>query len=69
MAASLSHQLGGLGLLARENATIINASLQQVFSQLCDAMQEVKSSLTLDQVKFFLCSSAGTVEEITAESD
>lgn len=37
---SLSHQIGRLGLLERENATVINASLSRLSIEICDGLAQ-----------------------------
>jgi len=49
---SCSHHIGGLGLLERENATILNAALQGVASKMVEAFQETVSRLSLDSHLF-----------------
>ena len=41
MAVSMSHEIGSLGLLERENATILNSALFDVIGQVITAMQDV----------------------------
>jgi N-methylhydantoinase A/oxoprolinase/acetone carboxylase beta subunit len=41
---SLSHEIGRVGLLERENATVINACLRQVAEQVCTALTEALPS-------------------------
>jgi N-methylhydantoinase A/oxoprolinase/acetone carboxylase beta subunit len=38
-AISLSHEIGGMGLLERENATLLNACLQRLASEIIDALR------------------------------
>lgn len=38
---SLSHEIGSLGLLARENATVLNASLQDVANNVASALRAI----------------------------
>ena len=66
--ASLSHQLGGLGLYNRENSTIINASLSEAFSHLKDALLNSKKQLQLQHSKIFLINGCGTVQEVSESS-
>jgi N-methylhydantoinase A/oxoprolinase/acetone carboxylase beta subunit len=40
---SLSHEIGALGLLERENATVLNAALHRVAAHVHDALKEVLS--------------------------
>jgi N-methylhydantoinase A/oxoprolinase/acetone carboxylase beta subunit len=50
---SLSHQVGSLGLLERENATVLNAALVGVARQVTDAVRASLHSRSLDPVTFF----------------
>ena len=50
---SLSHQVGSLGLLERENATVLNAALVGVARQVTDAVRASLHSRALDPVTFF----------------
>ncbi|WP_037601902.1 hydantoinase/oxoprolinase N-terminal domain-containing protein [Streptacidiphilus rugosus] len=50
---SLSHQIGALGLLERENATILNAALHHVASRVTDALTTATGELGLNaQIHF-----------------
>jgi hypothetical protein len=57
---SLSHELGHLGLLERENTTILNAALAAVARDLVAGLQATLDQLHLDPVVFF-CQNDGTV--------
>lgn len=50
---SLSHQVGSLGLLERENATVLNAALVGVAREVTDAVRASLRSHQLDPVTFF----------------
>lgn len=73
---SLSHQLGTLGLLTRENATIMNASLAGVYNELCHAIQSVLQQFKVKTLlgdswvdaKTYLSNSIGTVQPLEDES-
>jgi N-methylhydantoinase A/oxoprolinase/acetone carboxylase beta subunit len=50
---SLSHQVGSIGLLERENATVLNAALIGVAGQVLQALQKALSAHGLSPVTFF----------------
>jgi len=50
---SLSHEIGSVGLLERENATILNAALVSVASDVARAMQEALAAHGLQPATFF----------------
>ena len=50
---SLSHQVGSIGLLERENATVLNAALIGVAGQVSEALQKALSAHDLSPVTFF----------------
>jgi len=60
---SLSHEIGRVGLLERENATVINACLRQVAEQVCTALTE---ALRLADISapLFLSQNDGTLMDI-----
>ncbi len=60
MAATLSHEIGSLGLLERENATILNAALFGVVGQVITATQDVINSAGL-AVEMLLAQNDGTL--------
>lgn len=60
IAVSLSHQVGSLGLLERENATILNASLFGVARRVVEGFQAALTSHGLD-VESFLTQNDGTL--------
>jgi N-methylhydantoinase A/oxoprolinase/acetone carboxylase beta subunit len=60
MAVSLSHQVGSLGLLERENATILNASLFGLARKVVDGFQLALQSHGLD-VESYLTQNDGTL--------
>ncbi|MFI6599367.1 hydantoinase/oxoprolinase N-terminal domain-containing protein [Nonomuraea sp. NPDC050536] len=53
VAVSLSHEIGALGLLERENATVLNAALYQVAAHVHDALRDVLDSYGLDVNRYF----------------
>src|SRR5918997_862889 len=50
---SLSHQVGSIGLLERENATVLNAALIGVAGQVSEALQKALAAHDLSPVTFF----------------
>ena len=60
MAVSLSHTVGSLGLLERENATILNASLLTVARRVVNGFRDTLIGLGLD-VESFLTQNDGTL--------
>jgi N-methylhydantoinase A/oxoprolinase/acetone carboxylase beta subunit len=50
---SLSHEIGSIGLLERENATILNGALAGVARDVARAMQEALTAHGLEPVTFF----------------
>jgi N-methylhydantoinase A/oxoprolinase/acetone carboxylase beta subunit len=53
VAVSLSHEIGSVGLLERENATILNAALVEVARGVATAMQDALSAHGLHPVTYF----------------
>ena len=50
---SLSHEIGSIGLLERENATILNGALVGVARDVADAMRRALTTHHLDPITFF----------------
>jgi N-methylhydantoinase A/oxoprolinase/acetone carboxylase beta subunit len=50
---SLSHEIGSLGLLERENATILNGALAGVANDVADAMRQALAAHRLQSATFF----------------
>ena len=50
---SMSHEIGSLGLVERENATVLNAALYGVAGEVTKALDEVLSDRKLDVSSFF----------------
>jgi N-methylhydantoinase A/oxoprolinase/acetone carboxylase beta subunit len=50
---SLSHRVGSIGLLERENATVLNAALRQVASDVIAALERSLSAHGLNPVTYF----------------
>lgn len=57
---TLSHQLGRIGLLERENVALLNASLQQLAQRTVDAFSEAMRASGID-APFFLTQNDGTI--------
>lgn len=53
MHVSLSHEIGSVGLLERENATILNAALVSVAREVASAMQKALATHSLRPATFF----------------
>ncbi|MFV0248567.1 MAG: hydantoinase/oxoprolinase N-terminal domain-containing protein [Tenacibaculum sp.] len=65
---SCSHKLGGLGLLERENATILNASLQGVAAKMVCAFKQTVAKLGLD-AQLFIGQNDGTLMSLKEVQD
>lgn len=50
---SMSHEIGSLGLIERENATVLNAALYGVAGEVTGALESVLRSRNLDATPFF----------------
>lgn len=57
---SLSHEIGRIGLLERENATVINASLLPVAARITDSFESALRTMSLD-VPLYLSQNDGTL--------
>ncbi|MDP4501316.1 hydantoinase/oxoprolinase family protein [Nonomuraea turcica] len=53
VAVSMSHEIGSLGLLERENATVLNAALYRVAGEVTQALDAVLAERGLDVAAFF----------------
>ncbi len=62
---TLSHTISGIGLLERENATILNAAIVGVMRRAIKAVRETMNRLGLEHAKLFVAQNDGTV--ISAE--
>ncbi|NMH99943.1 hydantoinase/oxoprolinase family protein [Pseudonocardia acidicola] len=60
---SLSHQIGRMGLLERENATIINACLSELASHICHGLGQAVSAAGID-APLFLSQNDGTLMDV-----
>ncbi len=58
---TLSHELGSVGLLERENAAVLNAALVKVAAVAIDAFNEAMKKGGLDRAKLFLTQNDGTL--------
>lgn len=65
---SCSHQVGGLGLLERENAAILNAALQSVASKMVKAFKQTVSDLGLT-AQLFIGQNDGTLMSLEQVKD
>ena len=63
VAVSLSHELGRMGLLERENATIINACLRELASQICDGLTGALTDAGI-RAPLFLSQNDGTLMDV-----
>jgi len=61
---TLSHELGSIGLLERENAAVLNASLVKVAELAINAFNEAMERACLDRAKLFLTQNDGTLMSI-----
>ena len=57
---SMSHQIGGLGLLERENATVINSALMDIASHMVDGFREAVSSFGIE-AKLYISQNDGSL--------
>jgi len=58
---SLSHTIGSIGLIERENATILNAAIVGVMRKSINAVRETMERLGLSNAKLFLAQNDGTI--------
>jgi len=61
---SLSHEIGGLGLIARENAAILNSALFRVANSAIRSFQEAVDAFELTNAKIFLTQNDGTLMNV-----
>lgn len=57
----LSHEIGGIGLLERENSTILNALILNIFNNLIFKIKSLLEKLGIENVKIFFAQNDGTV--------
>jgi len=62
-AISMSHEIGRMGLLERENATIINACLRELAGQICDGLGAAVSGAGIT-APLFLSQNDGTLMDV-----
>ncbi len=58
---SLSHNIGSIGLVERENATILNSAIVDVLGKSIDSVRQAMSELGLNEAKLFLAQNDGTI--------
>jgi N-methylhydantoinase A/oxoprolinase/acetone carboxylase beta subunit len=58
---SLSHTIGSIGLLERENATILNAAIVGVMRRAIEAVKKTMEELGLGSAKLFVAQNDGTI--------
>jgi N-methylhydantoinase A/oxoprolinase/acetone carboxylase beta subunit len=63
MPISLSHQIGRMGLLERENATIINACLSELATNICRGLSDAVSAAGIT-APLFLSQNDGTLMDV-----
>lgn len=62
---SVSHTIGSIGFLERENATILNAAITGVMRKCIDAVRNTMEQLGIGEAKLYLAQNDGTI--ISAE--
>lgn len=68
ISVTVSNEIGGLGLIPRENATIINAGSMDLFKRIQDAFQRAVDELSLNSAKVFITYGDGTKTLLGDES-
>jgi N-methylhydantoinase A/oxoprolinase/acetone carboxylase beta subunit len=63
VAISMSHEIGRMGLLERENATVINACLRELAGQICDGLSQAISDAGI-RAPLFLSQNDGTLMDV-----
>lgn len=61
---SLSHEIGSLGLLERENATVLNAALVEVARTTANSFKDALKREGLTEATVYLCQNDGTLMSI-----
>jgi N-methylhydantoinase A/oxoprolinase/acetone carboxylase beta subunit len=61
---SLSHEIGSLGLLERENATVLNAALIGVAKTVVDSFKKALEKEGLEDTRVYLCQNDGTLMSV-----
>lgn len=64
VAVSLSHEVGRIGLLERENATIINASLRELAAYIIDGLTGAVAAAVGTSVPLYLSQNDGTLMDV-----
>jgi N-methylhydantoinase A/oxoprolinase/acetone carboxylase beta subunit len=62
---TLSHEIGSIGLLERENAAILNAALVKVASNAINAFIRAMREVKIDQARLYLTQNDGTLMSAT----
>ncbi len=63
---TLSHQVGGLGLVERENAAIINATLHSLAAKVVSALREALTNVGIDAALYFSQNDGTLMDAVTA---
>lgn len=58
---TLSHEIGTLGLLERENSTILNCSIMPVITNAIESVKKAMNNLGLNKAQLYLTQNDGTV--------
>jgi len=61
---SLSHEIGSIGLIERENATVLNAALVEVARTTANGFKDALAREGVTDAKVFLCQNDGTLMSI-----
>lgn len=64
MSVSLSHQIGRVGLLERENATILNAALRDLADTICSSLDQALRDLSIVNAALYLSQNDGTLMDV-----
>lgn len=64
IAISMSHQIGGLGLLERENATILNAMLNNIAVKMTKSFEDAAAKNGITNAQLFIGQNDGTLMSI-----
>ncbi len=58
---TLSHEIGTLGLLERENSTILNCSIMPVITNAIESVRDAMNNMGLEKAQLYLTQNDGTV--------
>jgi N-methylhydantoinase A/oxoprolinase/acetone carboxylase beta subunit len=58
---TLSHEIGTLGLLERENSTILNCSIMPVIAKAIESVSDAMNNMGLERAQLYLTQNDGTV--------